>query len=631
MSKEEISTYMQAATSFLAEKNFKKAIEEYEKVLKADKKNIEAFKGAGLCYFNLKDNEKAMDTFKKALNIDENDATSLYYAASLSVLLDKTEDAILYSKKVIELRPDFFDAYKILFTIYLKNQRFNDIFDLNEQFEKQNIETNDDTIHMILSTAFMMKKDYEKAIEILKVAKRISPERVQIYNNLGVCYMSVKDYDAAINMFQKSLTLDNNNALTYTDLGTALQLKGDFLKALEVFNKALELDPTSFLNLLNVANLSNILKKYDITIQAYEKMLNLNPDLKDVRNSLIGAYVKNGQPDKAINLIDIALKSTPKSVPLLFRKAKIYTDLKDFNAAQKIYEQIISFKKNSPAIYHAYALLYAKMENYDKALQYLNKSMTLDDTNASVHKDFGVIYLMRNQVEYAKDEFDRAAELGQDDNEILKECADFYYSISEFVKADELYKKSLALENNPFTTLSMGINLIGQNKLDEAFAVLEPLMGVFPDNAELLYNLARIFYYKKDYEQSSKLARKAYFAVPTVEIANLLGLSLMNLEDYKGAANIFDKIIEKYPLNAFLYEDLIKCCEKINDNEGLTKAYMTALKNLPYRESYVIEMAKNSLASGKQNSEVKKLLDKAYFEHPSENLKAMVEEFKIKK
>jgi len=620
MSSDDISKYLLNATNFLSEKNFVDAKKEFEKVIEVDENNTEALKGIGLCHFNLDEREKSLAAFLKVIELNDQDATALYYVASLSILMDKTEDAITYSKKVLEFRPDFYDAYKILFTIYLKNKRYKEILELNEEFQNKNIETPDDSIHTILATTFMVHKKYKEAISSLKVALKISPDKPQLHNNLGVCYMSLGDYDSALNSFQTSLSLNDQTPLTYTDLGTVLQLKGEYLKALEAFNKALELEPESFMNLLNVANISNLLRRYDLTINAYEKLLTLNPNLKDIRNSLIGAYIKNNQPEKAINMIDVALETNPKNVPLLFRKAKIFTMLEDFNAAQKIYEQIISFKKNSPSVYHSYALLHIKMGNYDKALQYLNKSVTLDDKNPSVHKDFGVIYLMRNQVEYAKEEFDLAVKLGDMDNEILKECADFYYSISDFEKADELYKKSLALENNPFTTLSRGINLIAQNKLDEAFSVLEPLLSVLPQNPELLYNLARIFYAQKDYDSAARLAKKAYFVAPTVEIANLMGLALMNLEDYKGAGNIFDKIIEQYPLNLFVYENLINCYEKAGDNAGLAKTYRLLLENFQYREDYTIKLAENLIAMGAK-AEAKKVLDKAYFEHPSEELK----------
>ncbi|MCR4881107.1 MAG: tetratricopeptide repeat protein [bacterium] len=617
--KKELPEYLADATRFLAEKDYAGALKEYKGVLKLQPDHLEALKGAGMCSYNLRDNIAGLKYFQKAIAIAPNDATSLYYLASLSVLNEKFPEAIEYANKVIDFRPDFFDAYKILFTIYLKLQKFDAIFELNKRFEEQKVDVLDDTVHVIVATTYMLQKKYNVALELFKTANKIDPTKTQTINNIGVCYMSLKKYDEAINAFEKSIELDNKNSITYTNLGTVLQLKGEFLKALDAFNKALEVEPDSFMNLLNVANLSNVLRRYNMAIASYEKMLKINPDLKDIRSTLIGAYVKNGQPDKAINLIDTALKQTPRNVPLLFRKAKIYTDMGDFTAASKIYEQIVTFKKNSPAIYHAYAVLYTKMNNYDKALQYLNKALGLDENNAAVHKDLGVIYLMRNQVDYAKDEFDKAIKLGDTDNDILKEGADFYYSISDFAKADELYRRSLKIENNPYTRLSLGINLIAQNKIEEAFATLEPLMSSLPDNAELLYNLARIFYIQKDYDKASRLARKAYYIVPTIEIANLMGLCQKELEDYKGAAGIFEKIIEQYAINKQVYIDLISCYEKLGNTQAIIDTYKKANEHLIYDEERVIKLA-NLLSKNGKKDEAKQLLDKANFDHPSENL-----------
>ena len=623
MNNNEEINFLANAADYLSKKDYAAALSEYKSLLKTDTDNMEALKGAGLCSFNIKDYIGSAKYFKKALELEPDDATSLYYLASLSILNDRTDDAIKYASKVIELRPDYFDAYKILFTVYLKAQKFDKIIELSKKFEEQKIEAADDTVHAVIATSFMMQKKYNDAVTMFKAAHKISPDKPQILNNLGICYMSLKKFDEAVNALNKSLELDETNPLTYTNLGTVFQVKGEFLKALDAYNKALELEPENFLNLLNVANLSNLLRRYDLAIAAYEKMLSFNPDLKDIRSTLIGAYVKNGEPEKAINLLDVALKENPKNVPLLFRKAKIYTDLGDYNAASKIYEQIISFKKNSPAIYHAYAVLYTKMKDYDKALQYLNKALGLDENDASVHKDLGVIYLMRNQIEYAKDEFDKALSLGKEDNEIIKECADFYYSVSDFEKADELYRKSLKIENNPYTSLSLGINLIARNKVEEAFAVLEPLMGVLPNNAELIYNLSRIFYIQKDYDKASRLARKAYYIIPTIEIANMLGLCQKELGDYKGAAGIFEKIIEQYPINRYVYEDLIYCYEKLNDTNGIISALKKANEHLLYDENRVIKLAK-LLAENNQKDEAKAVLDKANFEHPTENLKNLI-------
>ncbi|MCQ2958454.1 MAG: tetratricopeptide repeat protein, partial [Candidatus Gastranaerophilales bacterium] len=163
---------MTNAIEYLSKKDFSSALVELNKILENDKNNLEALKNAGLCYFNLKDYENSAKMFQRAREIDNDDATALYYLASLAILMNNSEDAINYSKKVIALRPEFFDAYKILFSIYLKEKRFKDIMELQKEFSSKNVEATDDTIHMIIATTYMLNKDYKNALYWYKLGHK---------------------------------------------------------------------------------------------------------------------------------------------------------------------------------------------------------------------------------------------------------------------------------------------------------------------------------------------------------------------------------------------------------------------------------------------------------------------------
>ena len=89
------------------------------------------------------------------------------------------------------------------------------------------------------------------------------------------------------------------------------------------------------------------------------------------------------------------------------------------------------------------------------------------------------------------------------------------------------------------------------------------------------------------------------------------------------AANIFDKILTEYPHNLFIYQDLIYCYEKANNIKGLIKTYQTMIEKLPYEEENIIKLAEQLIAN-KQKEEALKVLHKANFEHPTENLKTYI-------
>ncbi len=625
MTNQNVTSYLNNAADFVASKNYQKAKECYFAVIAEDIKNLEAWKGIGLCEYNLKNYNDALKAFNEALSVTSEDATIYFYLGAICALRGRLVESCKHYEKVIELRPDYIKAYKNLMTNYFKLKNFDKVLEIYEQLEDMNIK--DSAVLSILATIKMNKKDYQGAIELFNQALELDPQKEQILNNIGVCYLSLQDPDEAIIYFKKAIEISKTNYLTYTNIGTAYQVKGEYLYAIDAFSKSLELKPDNILTLISIANIASLLKDYKRVTEAYEKVLSLNPNMKEVKLSLIAAYVKAGESPKALTLVDELLKKSPKDIPLLFRKAKIYTDICDYEMALSIYKKILSIKKNSPAIYHSLGILHTKRADFDEAIVNLNKSLTLDENNASAHKDLAIIYLMRNQVEYAKAEFEKAEELGQNSAEILKECADFNYSISNFNKAQILYKKSIDLERNPYTSLGLGICLIAQNKTAEAFHVLEPLTKIIPHSPELLYNLARIYYTEKEYEMAMSLLNRAYRIVPTIEIANLLALCQKNIGEYESAAKIFEGIISEYPYNSFVYDDLIDCYKKLNDTDKIAQVYKIQSEKLPYDERRAIEYAQ-FLMDNNQSDEAKKFLDKTYFEYPSEAILELKNSFK---
>ena len=70
--------------------------------------------------------------------------------------MDDFNEAINAHKKVVELRPEFTDAYKALGVMYLKAGRFEDLEEtINTalQYEKEDYQ-----LYYILSSAYMAKK-----------------------------------------------------------------------------------------------------------------------------------------------------------------------------------------------------------------------------------------------------------------------------------------------------------------------------------------------------------------------------------------------------------------------------------------------------------------------------------------
>ena len=100
------------ACDLISENKFEEAKSILEEIIKEEPQNKEAIKNLGLCQINLGEWDGAKITFEKATIIDPDDATSWFYLASSAEKISEISIAIEGYKKVISLRPEFYDAIK---------------------------------------------------------------------------------------------------------------------------------------------------------------------------------------------------------------------------------------------------------------------------------------------------------------------------------------------------------------------------------------------------------------------------------------------------------------------------------------------------------------------------------------
>jgi lipoprotein NlpI len=126
-------------------------------------------------------------------------------------------------------------------------------------------------------SAYLDKRDYDRAIADYDQAIRLDPKNANVYTNRGNAYRSKGDYDRAIADQDQAIRLDPKYALAYNNRGSAYGSKGDYDRAIADYDQAIRLDPKSALAYRNRGSEYGIKGDYDRAIADEDQAIRLDP------------------------------------------------------------------------------------------------------------------------------------------------------------------------------------------------------------------------------------------------------------------------------------------------------------------------------------------------------------------
>lgn len=377
--------------------------------------NLSLYKRIALLYRNI-DNEEIAKEFDIAVKSYE------YYEEAEKALQQENniKKAIKYYKKAV----DSFNTDKIpynynLISTYIVYAGDNKEEDLKEYILKATNQAkkdkNSDRVTEYAGFAalyYFSKKEYEKAIKYYKLAF----EKVNYINGkyfymqqIAKIYTELKDFDKAQQAYESCVELaeegavdkydvnskkiecrekfdknsNYNKATNYVEKGVQLFNNKKYKEAVEYFSNALQLIPLEINSLAYLSQCLYVLKEYDKSAEVANEGLitaNLERTTKyyDTFCSNIVNYYKEIKKDN--------------------RKALRY--------ALQGYE-----KKPTNMMRYNVSDIYIDLEQYDKAIEILNKANMNEQFYAECIEQLGYCYEFKNNYEKALEYFEKANEL----------------------------------------------------------------------------------------------------------------------------------------------------------------------------------------------------------------------------
>ncbi|MBN2381768.1 tetratricopeptide repeat protein [bacterium] len=248
---------------------------------------------------------------------------------------------------------------------------------------------------------------------------------------------------------------------------------------------------------------------------------------------------------KAAELLEQAISYSKYYIGAYIDLCTCYSNLEQYDQAKDICKRAIELNPNYNSQPHSVLgeILY-KEENYQEALVYLMKSISLNKKQSKIHNLIGLCYLKQEDMSAAVSSFRDAIKFSKDNFEANFYLANTLYQIQNFKESQEVYEECLKINpknlvvyyklasayqedgniektidtykrflkhypQNMAGLLKLGETYYKANDTKSALETFQEVLKISPDQAESYFFIGNIYRDDKQYDQAMENYNKA--------------------------------------------------------------------------------------------------------------------------
>lgn len=382
-----------------------RAMQDIDKAIKIDSKNIRLYSVRASIYINKKEYKLAEADYKKCIELDETDNTGYWGMGNVYRNLKKYKTAIESYTYAIKL-----EERSVLYL--LRSVCYGELKDYDKQTDDliSAIDIREDIgVDYVTDEIANLKEDAQKLIRTkLTIKNNKEPNNIVWLLLLARTYENDKPRKA-IEYYDKALKI-SNNASIYAKISNAYFHLGNYNNALKNINEAIDLDKEYAPYFMTKANILNEMGRSKEAIQEVDKFIETYPEY-------FWGYYRRGwfkeeikDYDGAIDDYTIAITLEPGYEYSYSTRGKLYLELGEKELSEKDFKKCIELD-NEPGDNSCAMYAYFYLGQKDKAKEFMAKVMANSGKDSSFY-DAACIYSLMNEKQKALNYFEKALEKG---------------------------------------------------------------------------------------------------------------------------------------------------------------------------------------------------------------------------
>lgn len=280
----------------------------------------------GEAFLKEKKFQEASLEFRNVLQIDETSGRGHWGLAQAYEGLQRFQEAVQELQRAVDADPNNLDARVRLGNYYLVPEKKSQEMIANaERLANEVLQKDPNHIegHILKATVLYAQNHPDQALNELRRAIEINPQRIESYLSLARFYQNTKDIGKAEETFKQAIAINENSALAHTEYGKFLVGASRTDAAEAEFRRAVEVEPTNYDSRYVLASFYFVNNRLDKAEESYKALADLDKEKPEGRAILADFYASVNRLDDSIRIYQDLVTQAPDYARARYRLGEI--------------------------------------------------------------------------------------------------------------------------------------------------------------------------------------------------------------------------------------------------------------------------------------------------------------------
>jgi Flp pilus assembly protein TadD len=405
-------------------------------------------------------------------------------------------------------------------------------------------------LRYLLGISLMAAKQPKEAVPELEKSAELAPQMLKPHLVLALAYEGAGRPDDAEREWRKALALDPKAEPALEGLTSLYMKRQDYGSVVQVLENAPRTEKLS----IALARALGLLNYPGQAEKVLDEALKQHPDSRPLQQAMLVVLVKERKFEDAIRLAQSAMAKHPEDVDAEVDVLRLLVLRNHQDEAASLGPEVLAKRPKDPEVLFLNALVRRSAGDTPQAKVYLEQAVALEPNSTRSHYELGNTLVLLKEWQEAKQQLEKAIELGASDPEVHFALAKALRGLGETDRSIEETKKYQQMKKDAETRLEAAESVaqgdadLEAGKPGEAAAHYREALQGQPSNPNYHYKLAIALNRGGDTAGERQELEQAIALDPTLAGPhNALGYLLSRAGDADGAVKQFQDAVRSAP------------------------------------------------------------------------------------